>query len=97
MRFSGFGILMQGLTGNKNWSGHWRNPKPKDSYDILIIGGGGHGLATAYYLAKNHGLQNIAVLEKGQLGGGNIGRIWALGRSRWKKRKIQTRHKIINL
>ena len=74
MRFSGFGILMQGLTGNKNWSGHWRNPKPKDSYDILIIGGGGHGLATAYYLAKNHGLQNIAVLEKGQLGGGNIGR-----------------------
>lgn len=74
MRFSGFGILMQGLTGNKNWSGHWRNPKPKGSYDILIIGGGGHGLATAYYLAKNHGLQNIAVLEKGQLGGGNIGR-----------------------
>ena len=74
MRFSGFGILMQGLTGNKNWSGHWRNPKPKESYDILIIGGGGHGLATAYYLAKNHGLQNIAVLEKGQLGGGNIGR-----------------------
>ena len=74
MRFSGLGILMQGLTGNKNWSGHWRNPKPKDSYDILIIGGGGHGLATAYYLAKNHGLQNIAVLEKGQLGGGNIGR-----------------------
>ena len=74
MRFSGFGILMQGLTGNKNWSGHWRNPKPKDSYDILIIGGGGHGLATAYYLAKNHGLKNIAVLEKGQLGGGNIGR-----------------------
>ena len=74
MRFSGFGILMQGLTGNKNWSGHWRNPKPKDSYDVLIIGGGGHGLATAYYLAKNHGLQNIAVLEKGQLGGGNIGR-----------------------
>ena len=74
MRFSGFGILMQGLTGNKNWSGHWRNPKPKGSYDILIIGGGGHGLATAYYLAKNHGLKNIAVLEKGQLGGGNIGR-----------------------
>ena len=74
MRFSGFGILMQGLTGNKNWSGHWRNPKPKNFYDIVIIGGGGHGLATAYYLAKNHGLQNIAVLEKGQLGGGNIGR-----------------------
>jgi sarcosine oxidase subunit beta len=74
MRFSGFGILKQGLTGNKGWSAHWRNPKPKDAYDIVIIGGGGHGLATAYYLAKNHGLTNIAVLEKGHLGGGSIGR-----------------------
>ena len=74
MRFSGFGILKQGLTGNKGWTAHWRNPKCKDAYDIVIIGGGGHGLATAYYLAKNHGLKNIAVLEKGHLGGGNIGR-----------------------
>ena len=74
MRFSGLEILKKGLTGNKNWSGQWRNPKPKEAYDIVIIGGGGHGLATAYYLAKNHDLQNIAVLEKGHLGGGNIGR-----------------------
>ena len=74
MRFSGLEILKKGLTGNKNWSGQWRNPKPKEAYDIVIIGGGGHGLATAYYLAKNHDLQNIAVLEKGHLGAGNIGR-----------------------
>lgn len=74
MRFSGFGILKQGLTGNKGWTAHWRNQKPKEAYDVVIIGGGGHGLATAYYLAKNHGLNNIAVLEKGHLGGGNIGR-----------------------
>lgn len=74
MRFSGFGILKQGLTGNKGWTAHWRNQKPKEAYDVVIIGGGGHGLATAYYLAKNHGLNNIAVIEKGHLGGGNIGR-----------------------
>ena len=74
MRFSGFGILKQGLTGNKGWTAHWRNQKPKEAYDVVIIGGGGHGLATAYYLAKNHGLNNIAVLEKGHLGGGNIAR-----------------------
>ena len=74
MRFSGFGILKQGLTGNKGWTAHWRSQKPKEAYDVVIIGGGGHGLATAYYLAKNHGLNNIAVLEKGHLGGGNIGR-----------------------
>ncbi len=83
MRFSGLGILMHGLTGNKDWSGHWRNPKPKNSYDILIIGGGGHGLATAYYLAKNHDLQNIAVLEKGRLGGGNVGRNTTIVRSNY--------------
>ncbi|MEM9968084.1 MAG: sarcosine oxidase subunit beta family protein [Pseudomonadota bacterium] len=74
MRFSGLRILKEGLTGNRAWTAHWRDPEPKSSYDAVIIGGGGHGLATAYYLAKNHAMTNIAVLEKGYLGSGNIGR-----------------------
>src|SRR6056300_271571 len=74
MRFSALKILKEGLTGNKSWTPHWRNPEPKAEYDAIIIGGGGHGLSTAYYLAKNHGMTNIAVLEKGYLGGGNVGR-----------------------
>ncbi len=74
MRFSGLRVLMEGLTGNKWWQAHWRDPAPKPEYAIVIIGGGGHGLATAYYLAREHGLANVAVLEKGYLGGGNIGR-----------------------
>ena len=74
MRYSAFQILKQGLTGNKGWQPVWRNPEPKAAYDVIIIGGGGHGLATAYYLAKNHGLSNIAVVERGYLGGGNVGR-----------------------
>ena len=74
MRYSALQILKNGLTGNKSWKPVWRNPEPQKSYDIVIIGGGGHGLATAYYLAKNHGIRNIAVLEKGYLGGGNVGR-----------------------
>ena len=63
MRFSGLRILREGLTGNKGWTPHWRDPEPKPEYDIVIIGGGGHGLSTAYYLAKEHGLRNVAVLE----------------------------------
>lgn len=74
MRFSGLRILKEGLTGNKGWTPHWRNPEPKDEYDVIIIGGGGHGLATAFYLAKEHGITNVAVLEKGYIGGGNVGR-----------------------
>ena len=74
MRFSGFRVIREGLTGNKGWQPHWRDPEPKSEYDIVIIGGGGHGLATAFYLAKNHGMTNIAVLERGYLGGGNVGR-----------------------
>ena len=74
MPFSALRILKEGLTGNKNWEPHWRNPSPKSKYDVIIIGGGGHGLSTAYYLAKNHGIRNVAVLEKGHLGSGNIGR-----------------------
>ncbi|MCC5989371.1 MAG: sarcosine oxidase subunit beta family protein [Pararhodobacter sp.] len=74
MRYSGLRVFTQGLFGNRGWKPHWRKPDLKPEYDAIIIGGGGHGLATAYYLAKNHGLSNIAVLEKGWLGGGNIGR-----------------------
>jgi methylglutamate dehydrogenase subunit A len=74
MRYSGLKVITEGLFGNKGWKPVWRNPDPKPAYDAIIIGGGGHGLSTAYYLAKNHGLRNIAVLEKGYLGSGNIGR-----------------------
>jgi methylglutamate dehydrogenase subunit A len=74
MRYSGLRVISEGLRGQKSWTRAWRDPAPKAQYDMIIIGGGGHGLATAYYLAKNHGITNIAVLEKGYLGGGNIGR-----------------------
>ncbi|KPD12715.1 sarcosine oxidase subunit beta family protein [Phaeobacter sp. 11ANDIMAR09] len=74
MRFSGWRVLKEGLTGNKGWGPQWRDPEPKRDYDVVIIGGGGHGLATAYYLAAEHGITNVAVLEKGYLGGGNVGR-----------------------
>ncbi len=74
MKYSVLDILKQGLSGNKGWQPIWRRPTPKPAYDVVIIGGGGHGLATAYYLAKNHGVRHIAVLEKGYIGGGNVGR-----------------------
>ena len=74
MGYSGLRVLKEGLFGQKGWKPVWRNPEPKSEYDVVIIGGGGHGLSTAYYLAKNHGITNVAVLEKGYLGGGNVGR-----------------------
>ncbi|MEI4194426.1 sarcosine oxidase subunit beta family protein [Roseovarius sp. E0-M6] len=74
MGFSGWRILKEGLTGNRGWGPHWQDAEPKSDYDVVIIGGGGHGLATAYYLAREHGITNVAVLEKGWIGGGNVGR-----------------------
>ncbi len=74
MRYSGFKVIQQAFSGQTGWTPVWREPEPKPEYDILIIGGGGHGLSTAYYLAKTHGITNVAVLEKGYLGGGNVGR-----------------------
>ena len=73
-KYSIFSLARNALTSHKNWGEAWRNPDPKQEYDVIIIGAGGHGLATAYYLAKNHGITNVAVLEKGYLGGGNTGR-----------------------
>ena len=74
MRYSGFRVIAEGLFGNRGWRPVWREPDPRPAYDAVIIGGGGHGLSTAYYLARNHGLTNVAVLEKGWIGQGNIGR-----------------------
>ena len=74
MRYSGLRVIVEGLTGNRGWKPAWRDPAPKRRYDAIMVGAGGHGLATAYYLGKNHGITNVAVLEKGWLGGGNIGR-----------------------
>src|SRR4029077_15496643 len=76
-------LLRGALTGQRSWTPVWRSPEPKRAYDALVVGGGGHGLATAYYLAKNHGIRNVAVLERGWLGGGNTGRNTTIVRSNY--------------
>ncbi|MCO5152199.1 MULTISPECIES: sarcosine oxidase subunit beta family protein [unclassified Shinella] len=81
--YSAFSLLKEGLKGQKGWQQAWRSPQPKPRYDILIIGGGGHGLATAYYLARTHNIRNVAVIEKGWLGGGNTGRNTTVVRSNY--------------
>ena len=83
MRFSFLNLAKQALSAHRNWPEQWRFPEPKASYDAIIVGAGGHGLGTAYYLAKEHGLTNIAVLEKGWLGGGNTGRNTTIIRSNY--------------
>jgi sarcosine oxidase, subunit beta len=83
-RFSALSLLERGLSGQRGWKHQWRRPEqPKKGYDAIIVGGGGHGLGAAYYLAKEHGLTNIAVVEKGWIGGGNTGRNTTIIRSNY--------------
>jgi sarcosine oxidase subunit beta len=82
-RYSAWTVLREGLGGQRGWDPAWRSPEPKARYDAVIVGGGGHGLATAYYLAKVHNLRNVAVLEKGWIGGGNSGRNTTIVRSNY--------------
>jgi sarcosine oxidase subunit beta len=82
-KYSAYSLLRNAISYNKNWQKAWRSPVPKNHYDAIIVGGGGHGLATAYYLAKEHGMHNVAVLEKGWIGGGNTGRNTTIVRSNY--------------
>ncbi|MCP5088401.1 MAG: sarcosine oxidase subunit beta family protein [Rhodobacteraceae bacterium] len=87
MRYSAFTLAREAILGHKNWPKMWRSPEMKSSYDAVIIGGGGHGLAAAYYLAKLHGITNVAVLEKSWIGGGNTGRNTTVIRSNYLQKE----------
>jgi sarcosine oxidase subunit beta len=82
-RYSAFSLVREGLNGQRGWEPAWRDAEPKSHYDAIVIGGGGHGLATAYYLAKNHGITNVALIERGWIGGGNTGRNTTIIRSNY--------------
>ncbi|EIM74126.1 sarcosine oxidase subunit beta [Nitratireductor aquibiodomus RA22] len=82
-KYSVFAIAREAMRGHRGWPEQWSSPEPKKSYDVIIVGAGGHGLGTAYYLAKEHGITNVAVLEKGWLGGGNTGRNTTIIRSNY--------------
>ena len=81
--YSIISLLKNSLSYHENWQQAWRDPEPKKDYDAVIVGGGGHGLATAFYLAKKHNMKNIAVVEKGWIGGGNTGRNTTIIRSNY--------------
>ena len=81
--YSAWGLLRGAFSGHRHWSPAWRDATPKSRYDVLIVGGGGHGLATAYYLARNHGISEVAVVERGWIGGGNTGRNTTIVRSNY--------------
>ena len=83
MRYSFFRLLAEAARGDRHWQPAWRDAAPRSSYDAVIVGGGGHGLATAYYLARNHGMTRIAVLEKSWIGSGNVGRNTTIIRSNY--------------
>jgi sarcosine oxidase subunit beta len=83
VKYSALALVRGALTGGRSWTPAWRSPEPKARYQALVIGGGGHGLATAYYLARNHGMRDVAVLERGWLGGGNTGRNTTIVRSNY--------------
>ena len=87
-KYSAFGLLRGVFNGQSHWLPAWRDPEPKSNYDVIIIGGGGHGLATAYYLASVHGIRNVAVLEKSWIGGGNTGRNTTLVRSNYRQKPL---------
>jgi sarcosine oxidase subunit beta len=82
-RYSIFSLLRESLRGHRGWQPAWRDAAPKQNYDVIIVGGGGHGLATAYYLAKNHGIRNVAVLERTYIGSGSVGRNTTIVRSNY--------------